>query len=241
MRRFTKKPLIIAHRGGTHRAPENSLDAFVDAIEAGADMVEFDLRQTKDKALVAYHDPLVQGTRVSDLTLAEMRASLGGQRGLAPTFEEIIAATRGRIGLDIELKEDGFEKRVLDLVLGHFDLCELLITSFSPSTLATVRAVCPEMPTGLAIGRMRGWMYPSELCSVHRAHRLGVSAIVPNYRLADLGLATRAWMRQLLVYVWTVNDERLLSRLIRDPQITGIITDVPDLAVSLRDRHTSEG
>jgi glycerophosphoryl diester phosphodiesterase len=78
---------IVAHRGASREAPENTLAAFAKAIEIGADMIEFDLRRAPDGRLVISHDPV----RGAGLDL--------------PTFEDTLRLTRGRIKLDVELKE----------------------------------------------------------------------------------------------------------------------------------------
>src|SRR5947208_10876075 len=66
-------PLVIAHRGATQRAPENSLDAFEAAISARADMVELDVRLTADARLVVHHDSTARGVPVSLLTFDQLR------------------------------------------------------------------------------------------------------------------------------------------------------------------------
>src|SRR3982751_167704 len=91
--------LIVAHRGASAIAPENSLEAFEAAIAVGADMVEFDVRSTADGVLVVVHDPLPL-VRYADLD------------PMPPRLEEVVATCAGRIALDVELKEAGMEREV---------------------------------------------------------------------------------------------------------------------------------
>src|ERR1700761_6683718 len=109
---------IVAHRGASMEAPENTLAAFEKAIELGADMIEFDVRRrTLDGSLVISHDPVRDPAH-----------------GL-PTLEKTLRATQGRIQLDVELKEPGCEREAVDLLLGYFPLENFCVTSFLAPTL----------------------------------------------------------------------------------------------------------
>jgi glycerophosphoryl diester phosphodiesterase len=122
---------IVAHRGASQEAPENTLAAFAKAIEIGADMIEFDVRRASDGRLVVSHDPVRK--RASEL----------------PTLEETLRVTQGRIQLDVELKEPGCEQDAIDLLLRYFPPSGFCITSFLAPTLREVRAIHPGIRTGL--------------------------------------------------------------------------------------------
>jgi glycerophosphoryl diester phosphodiesterase len=122
---------IVAHRGASQEAPENTLAAFAKAIEIGADMIEFDVRRASDGRLVIAHNPV------------RKRAP-----GL-PTLEETLRLTQGRIQLDVELKESGCERDAIDLLLRYFPLSDFCITSFLAPTLRATRAIHPGIRTGL--------------------------------------------------------------------------------------------
>src|SRR5262249_51516845 len=122
------KTLNIAHRGDSKSHPENTLAAFRAAVEIGVDMCELDVQLTRDGALVVIHDDTVNRTTdgkgaVADLTLDEIRKLdagarfAGGARGeRIPTLEEVFSATRGRCGLNVELKVAGAERKVAQLI-----------------------------------------------------------------------------------------------------------------------------
>src|SRR3954449_9313110 len=95
---------VVAHRGGSERFAGNSLDAFADAVAAGVDMIEFDVRRTADGALVVAHDDTV-----GDRRLAELDGAV--------TLERLFELTAGRVRLDVELKERGCAQEALDLAL----------------------------------------------------------------------------------------------------------------------------
>jgi glycerophosphoryl diester phosphodiesterase len=122
---------IVAHRGASHEAPENTLAAFAKAIEIGADMIEFDVRRAPDGRLVLSHD-LVRKPAPE-----------------LPTLEETLRLTQGRIQLDVELKEPGCERDAIHVLLQYFPLSDFCITSFLAPTLRETHAIHPGIRTGL--------------------------------------------------------------------------------------------
>jgi glycerophosphoryl diester phosphodiesterase len=121
---------IVAHRGASSEAPENTLAAFEKAIELGADMIEFDVRRGTNGRLAISHDPI-------------------REPGQQPTLEDTLRLTQGRIQLDVELKEPGCERDAIDLLLGYFTRDEFCITSFLAATIRETRAIDPGIRTGL--------------------------------------------------------------------------------------------
>ena len=117
----TKKVLVVAHRGDWRNAPENSLQAFQNCIAMGVDMIEIDLKMTKDNQLVIMHDNTIDRTtdgkgKVSDYTLAELR-KFHLKNGLGrvtfhpiPTLEEVLELTKGKILINIDKGYDYFQE-----------------------------------------------------------------------------------------------------------------------------------
>ena len=117
----TKKVLVVAHRGDWRNAPENSLQAFQNCIAMGVDMIEIDLKMTKDNQLVIMHDNTIDRTtdgkgKVSDYTLAELR-KFRLKNGLGrvtfhsiPTLEEVLELTKGKILINIDKGYDYFQE-----------------------------------------------------------------------------------------------------------------------------------
>src|SRR5205807_97412 len=110
-------PLIVAHRGAWGAAPQNSLAALEAAIKLGCDMVEVDVRRTRDGRLVAIHDPRVGGTSVAALPFDELQQKVGP--GEVPALTGFLDAAAGRIALDVELKEAGYEALVTATLFKH--------------------------------------------------------------------------------------------------------------------------
>jgi glycerophosphoryl diester phosphodiesterase len=225
--------LVVAHRGASAGAVDNSLDAFEQAIAIGADLIEFDVRRTRDDQLIAFHDAAVGGRAVDTLTRAEIGAGVGH---LPPLLDEVLALTRGRIGLDVELKENGYVERVLAALDGVEDV---VVTSFLDDVVTEVKRTAPELRAGLlvGVGRTRQVVRTrlSELSPVPRARACGADVVAMHHALASLGALRRVADAGFPVFVWTVNDEALLRRFLADPRVAAVITDVPARAIALRD------
>lgn len=228
--------LIIAHRGASADARENSIEAFDRAIAVGAEMIEFDVRRTRDDQLIAYHDAAVGEASIGALTREEIGARSGH---VPPLLDEVLDLARGRVGLDIELKETGYVDLVLSKVDTSFGPRDLVITSFLDTALAEVKRIRPDVETGLLLGVARPAKYVrtrfSELFPAARARRCHADYIAPHVDLARLGALRRGAAAGLEALVWTVNDAEGIGRCLADPRVAGVITDVPCLALQLRD------
>ena len=222
--------LIIAHRGASAHAAGNSLEAFEQAISAGADYIEFDVRRTREDELIVFHDARVRGVAVAQLS----REDIARQRRHPPVLlREVLELARGRVRIDVELKEDGYVERVLGLIGVDFAPPEVIVTSFLDPVIAQVKALHPSIPTGLLLG-------VGELRPVARAQACHADYVAPHHALARLGTLARAAEAGLPALVWTVNRTELLRELIADPRVAGIITNVPARALGLRDQAGSD-
>jgi glycerophosphoryl diester phosphodiesterase len=225
--RYDELTLIIAHRGACDGAPQNSLAALEAAIALGCDMVELDVRSTRDRRLVAIHDARVGAVTVSALTLAELRERLGP--GQAPELEAMIELAAGRIRLDVEFKEGGRVDAALAALQHRLDPTQYVVTSFQESTLTAVRALAPQTRTGLLI---RPGRRPRHLEA--RLQAAGIGFLAPHASLARAGLLAWAAQRGLDTYLWTVNEQRAWRTLLADPRVTALITDRPAGALAAR-------
>ena len=108
-----RKTVIIAHRGASTYAKENTIESFGRAIDLGADMIEFDVRRAKDHRLIAFHDELLEDKPIKELTFEEILKTAGSKGYRPTTFEEVLRYTSGKIKLDVEIKEEGYEKEVV--------------------------------------------------------------------------------------------------------------------------------
>jgi glycerophosphoryl diester phosphodiesterase len=226
--------MVVAHRGVADAAAENTLEAFTNAITAGADMVEFDVRRTRDGELIAFHDPAVGGRAIGALTRDEIEAGAGVR---PPLLAEVLAACAGQIRLDVELKEDGYVPDVLAVLQSGFAADQMVVTSFLPAVVAQVKNGFGEVKTGLLIGEDRSPFDVAgrlrELYPVDRARQVRADYLAPHYRLAELGVLRRAAAAGLQCLVWTVNSPDLIRKYATDPRVAGIITDTTPQALKI--------
>lgn len=225
-------PLVIAHRGASAGRRDNSLDAFAGAIDEGADMIEFDVRRTSDGELIAFHDPLVDRVPVAKLTRAEMAERLGYA---PPLLDEVLELTAGRIGLDVELKEDGYVDAALDAVLARHDPATTVFTSFLDEVVRHVKTRPEPLQAGLLLGRA----HVATFLPITRARRAHADFVAVHHLLVAQGFLRATRAAGFPALVWTVNDERSIARLLEDPRVLGVITDVPGVAHALRERRAA--
>jgi glycerophosphoryl diester phosphodiesterase len=210
---------VIAHRGASGQAQENSLPAFERAIELGADYVEFDVQASSDGGLVVFHDLRLDRLTpaagpLSARTLAELR-ELG-----IPTLEEVLELTTGRIGVMVELKSPwlfrrhDFVNRVVRL-LGP----EAVVVSFSRRAILETRRLRPELRTVQHVGLGT---------SIRAAASFAWAAGFDDARVTARGIA-RAHALGLKALVYTVNDpSRML--VLQAIGADGVFSDYPDRA-----------
>jgi glycerophosphoryl diester phosphodiesterase len=216
---------IVAHRGAWGVAAENTLAAFENAINLGVDMIEFDVRRTGDGRLVVHHDPDRGGLPLSGVRAA----ALDGPQTAPPLLSDVLDLARGRIQIDIELKERGCVPDVIPL-LRSFGLEWCLLTSFHDEVVAAAKAAAPMLTVGLLIGRYRR---VSELFPGRRLTTARADVLVIHHRLVHTGVLRRV---PLPCLVWTVNAPGALTRSLADPRVAGVITDLPQAALQTRRR-----
>jgi len=220
------KKLVIAHRGASSLARENTLEAFQKAIDLRADMIEFDVRRTRDQRFVIHHDPRIAGKYLNELTCPEVREIARAMGFHVPELEETLQLARGRIGLDIELKEEGYERKVLDRICDALPDEDFIVSSFHAGSISKVKRHRPGVRTGF-IFKEAGALTPDVLEG-------DTDWMLPVQSLIDDDLLTRLRQARKKIAVWTVNDTKQMMRLLGDDRIDGIVTDRPDAALAVR-------
>jgi glycerophosphoryl diester phosphodiesterase len=232
--------IVIAHRGASAYAPENTLTAFALAADMGAEMSELDVICTSDGKLVVFHDDTTgrwESTDrvVRDITYADTQTlDIRGER--VPLLAEVLdlARTRG-MRLNVELKHAGVAGPVLAAIHDARMTDAVIISSFEPLALHEVRAADARIPLAYLMGsdtwhpltRLREfWPMPALKqygCQAWHPYRAlpGIAVSIANVRRAGYA-----------VNVWTVNDEAEMRRFAL-LHVDGIITDKPDVARSL--------
>ena len=237
--------------------PENTLRAFEGAIDAGADLVELDVRLTSDGVPVILHDLEVSITtdgsgRVHELTLSEIKrldASKGrGERAEVPTLREALEHLSGRVGVNIEIKnlpeepafdsprEAAVEKTLSTLHEIGFS-GPVVVCSFNWLSIERVRTLEPSVPTGFltvaAIDPLASLTYVKA-----RQH----SFVLPHVVALDSAgreFVDAAHAEGIRVGTWTVDDAPTIERLF-EMDVDALATNDPGLAVPIRDRVRAE-
>jgi glycerophosphoryl diester phosphodiesterase len=225
-------PLVVAHRGAWRPAPQNSLEAFEEAVQLGCDAIELDVRRTLDGRVVVVHDARSGIRPIAKLTHEELQGRARHRH--APALEEVLELVAGRIGVDLELKEDGYVEQAMAIVKRRLAPEQYVVTSFRDSVLPTVKRIVPAARTGLLLSPNR---HIGQL--PQRVATTKVDFLAPHGRLARAGLLAWATARELPSWVWTVNDRRALRLLGEDPRVAALITDRPDRALDQLRRSTA--
>jgi len=220
------RKLVIAHRGASSMARENTLEAFQKAIDLRADMIEFDVRRTQDRHYVIHHDPRIAGKPLNEMTLREVREIARSLDFHVPELEEVLALTRGKIGLDIELKEEGYEREIIRLAGRSLAEGDFIVSSFHAGCLARVKQCRAGVMTGL-IFKDAGALTTAILEG-------DTDWLLPARNLAEGKLLERMSRSGKKIAVWTVNETKQMRRLLEDDRIEGIITDRTDAALAVR-------
>lgn len=234
------KPLVIAHRGASAYAPENTTASFKKALEMGANGIELDVHISKDDHLIVMHDERVDRTTngtgfIKDLTLSELKnldagswfdnAYIGEQ---IPTLEEVLDLIKDKnLFLNIELKSgpilyEGIERRVIDLITKYNMKENVIISSFNHYSLLTVKEIDPSVKTGVLYmaGLVKPWEYAKKL-NADAIHPLFYN-IVP---LVVIGCSNN----KIQINPFTVNEEAHILGVAK-AGVSGIITNYPDRA-----------
>ncbi len=250
-------PLLIAHRGGSGLAPENTLFAFLRAdAHWAADMIEFDVRATRDGRCVVIHDHTIDRTTngtgpVADYTLAELQqfdagyrfSGDGGRtfpfRGLGihiPTIEEVFEALP-RMRFTIEIKI-GTAQPGLAAAIQRFKATERVIVAGMHDRDRSMFSAYDGARSGSTEQLKR--FYAMHRLHLARAHRPPFDVVqVPEYwgrrQVVTARLVRDLRRKHIPVHVWTVNTMEDMRRLL-DIGVDGLITDRPDLATRVLNR-----
>lgn len=239
---YTHTPAVIAHRGASAYAPENTVASFKLAAEMGADAVELDVKLTRDGVPIIMHDETVNRTtnakgKVRELSLADFRQMDAGTwkdpkyaGEPVPTLEEVFDAVASRVWINVELtnyyaRGDALVPTVVALIQKMNLQKRVLLSSFDPFNLRQARRLDPSLPLAqltshdMAIYLRDAWLAP--FCPHEARH--------PD--VAQLKQEGVAWYHRhhYRVNVWTNNDEAEMRDFVKQG-VDGLITDMPDLA-----------
>ena len=246
------RPRVVAHRGASLEAPENTLAAFRRAWELGVECVELDMHVTRDGQVVVIHDPTTKRTagvdrRVDEQTLAELRALDAGRGEKIPTLAEALDSIPPGRTLFIELKSAASTIPAITRAIAASDPRprggKLALQAFDAATLALLAKALPGVPAFWDVDPPQGnemegpeftpgpgndrrvLPYPLELVADAKARGFGLAL---DYRAVTDEFLVAARAAGVEMDVWTINDASELKRwLARD--VRWVETDRPEL------------
>lgn len=238
------KTMIWGHRGASAVAPENSMEAFIQAHEMGAEGIELDVHLTKDRQIVVSHDETIDrcsngSGRIVDYTLSELHQfdfsnhMEGYSHTRIPTLREVLDFVRKtEMMINIEIKSgfvlyEGIEEMILRLA-DEMGLSQRLIySSFNHYSLVMIKRLDPSAKTGI--------LYTEAMIDPHLyAHHIKADAIHPYYpTLMVPGVLEGCKKHGTKIHAWTVDHPDHISRLIASG-VDAIITNKPDEALRIR-------
>jgi glycerophosphoryl diester phosphodiesterase len=216
---------IVAHRGVSIEAPENTVASFQRALDLGADAVELDVRLTADHVPVVYHYFYLEETSstegaIFDFTWDKLRKVdirsknyPGAKPGKIPALAEILDTFGGKLGLEIELKGPEPEAAVIvGDILNGFKSCwnTIEVTSYEPALLLAIQGRCPELATDLLYPPSPEWMKPDVMLyeAMHRCRLARARAVhLQPGQLSETVVATLRG-NGIEVHAWDVNEEQ---------------------------------
>ncbi len=253
------KPRLFAHRGASGEVPENTLEAFVAGIVAGAQILEMDVHASSDGEIVVIHDAslerITEGAGlVREHSFAELRALDAGYRfagaagefpfrghGLKiPSLAEVLARFPDTpLNIEIKQQEPSIIERVL-AVIDRFAARERVLLAAERLPLMTaIRHAAPQMLTGFCAEEVVDFLqHMAQPRGDYRAPgaALQVPPVFAGVELATEPLVTAAHAVGVEVHVWTINDAAEIDRLL-DIGVDAIMTDYPARAAPLLARR----
>ena len=250
----------MAHRGGRGLAPENTMIAFKQAVEMGADVLELDIRSTRDGVLVVIHDKTIDrctngSGAVQDYSFAELQKfdagdywsndggkthAFRGKGHTIPALEELFAAfPQMKFNIDIKQESPSIVKPFGELIRKMGLTSQVLVAAFDVSTIREFRRQFPEIITAADVHEIR-WFLGTGKLGLSALTRLKSKAFqLPEYegklQVITKGFVRAAHKRKMPVHVWTIDEEEDMQRLL-DMGVDGLFTDRPDRMLKLLKR-----
>lgn len=231
--------MITAHRGSSSTTPENTKSSILRAIEDGAGFAEIDVQMSADGVVVVYHDrtlkKLGNPTAIDKLDYTEITNSDAGQwfdliftGERIPRLDDILEIAQNQIKLNIELKMYNPDSRLPDAVVqliesnGFVNSC--IVTSFDQKAIKKIKKLNPNIKTGLIVKSQK------QINLALLSSDINIISVKSSVVNSSLMKKTAEYNKE--VHVWTVNDEKEMSRMIQ-AGVTSIITDYPEKLIAL--------
>ena len=241
---MNEKILVIAHRGASKIAPENTLLAFKKAIELNADYIEFDVQITKDDVIVVIHDEDIERVTgheglIKEMTLEQLKKIDFGEGEKIPTLKEVISQIGGKIGFNCEIKVEKITQKVISLFQEGNVLESVIISSFLHDELLNIKNFDANVKlASLEPTEYRGkyeWDLKKEMIDFCIKNEL--YAINPLYSLVDEKFVEYAHDNGIKVFPWTVDTRLGIKKMIKS-EADGIITNDVEKTIEIINQLT---
>lgn len=255
-----KRTLVFAHRGGGGQFPENTVYAFEKSAALGVDILEMDVHETSDGAMVVLHDSKVDRTtdgsgEVRTMSLDEVRKldaaykfttdqgatfPMRGQGIKIPTLQEVFDALPDkRFNIEMKPESETLPGALCSLVRERSLATRVIVASGSRTNLERFRSACPEVATSGSFSEVTKFVV-YEKSGVGESYSPPFDAIQTPARIRSLDLVTPEYLAaahklNVEVHVWIINDPDEMKRLI-DLGVDGIMTDYPERLLAISGR-----
>ncbi|MFC0211961.1 glycerophosphodiester phosphodiesterase [Paenibacillus chartarius] len=234
------RELVMAHRGSSGSAPENTKASVLKAIEDGAGYAEIDVQETRDGVVVLLHDDNLRRTANINKSIWEIDSSEALKADVGawykpnfagetlPALEEIMKLAKGRIKLNIELKQNGHQKqlaeKVVHLIEANQFANECVVTSMDLGLVNTAKSLNSKLQAG--------WIIDAKQQINDSIYDMKFEILSVKSTLIDQDMMNKAKQKGKRVMAWTVNDDATAERMLA-LGIDGIITNYPDRVLKL--------
>jgi glycerophosphoryl diester phosphodiesterase len=235
---------IIAHRGASGQAPENTLSSFKKAVTMKADYIEVDIQCTLDQRLVVIHDTAVDRTtngygQVKDMSFQDLKSldagsyfhpSFAGES--IPSLEEVFDEFADEIGILLDLKDPALCPGI-EILLANFLVDygldqpandQIIVQSFDTAVLKAFHSILPSVPIGVLLKRSNGMITDQQLSNLADY----ADFVNPHHALVSREFVEQAHHYEMKVIPWTIRNKQQYIAMAA-AKVDGIITDYPDL------------
>lgn len=224
--------LCIGHRGAMGHEPENTLLSIRKAIALGVDGIEIDVHNVENKLIVIHDRDLTRTTNgfgyLEHSSFAYVRSLDAGKGEQVPTLEEVFETVDRQVIINIELKGSNTANLVIGLIQEYlkrgWSYTDFVVSSFDHDQLSQVKAICPEVITGMLIYGLP-WQY------LVSTQELEVDLVIPNLDYVTSKMIESVHQQGLQVWVYTVNQPDDL-KLMRALGVDGVFTNYPERVFS---------
>ena len=223
-----------------HGPRTGTIEVYANALETGAEYVEFDIRRTADGELAAFHDARTsQGDPLAAISYSRL-CELAGYP--VPRVAEVMATIAGKATGHLDLKDTGGEAKVVEMALDILGPGNFVVTTLEDQSVAAIKARFPSVPVALSLGRdldevprsRRATTRLSELRPMRRLRACRADWVAVHRRLAAAGVLAQCHRAGIEAMVWTVDEDAEMRRWLTDQRVTVLITNRPADAVALR-------